>query len=91
MVVNWQAPSLGGVDLWVSYAPNSADAGLDDSVFTDTFAIGGQISAGDMVFSAGFENASVRFSNVLLQLKTMLLILTAAYYITSSITSYYWW
>jgi hypothetical protein len=58
MVVNWQAPSLGGVDLWVSYAPNSADAGLDSSPFTDTFAIGGQISAGDMTFSAGFENAS---------------------------------
>jgi len=58
MVVNWQAPSLGGVDLWVSYAPNSADSGLDSSPFTDTFGIGGQISAGDMTFSAGFENAS---------------------------------
>jgi hypothetical protein len=58
MVVNWKAPSVGGVDLWVSYAPNAADTGLDSSDYKDTFAIGGALTAGDMTISAGFENAS---------------------------------
>ena len=63
----YYAPSMGGLDLAIGYAPSSAapdgTAGLylDDAAFKDTFSIGASYSmaVGDMTVAlgGGFENA----------------------------------
>jgi len=58
MVVLYQAPSMGGMDLFVSYAPNS---GGDDEVgdtFTDTIGFGAKLSLDAVTIGAGFESAT---------------------------------
>jgi len=55
-VINYTAPTMGGLGLFVSYAPGSAATNTD--AYLDTIAIGASMSAGDLSFSAGFENAS---------------------------------
>jgi hypothetical protein len=64
-VVTYQAPSMGGMDLYVSYAPNSArddtDAdplATDNSEFTDTIGIGAAFSMDALSISAGWESAT---------------------------------
>ena len=53
----WQAPSVGGVDLYVSYSPNSANSGLDSSEYTDTIGFGAAFATDMLTVSAGFESA----------------------------------
>jgi hypothetical protein len=53
----WQAPSVGGVDLYVSYSPNSANSGLDSSEYTDTIGFGASFATDMLTVSAGFESA----------------------------------
>jgi hypothetical protein len=69
-VVTYQAPSVGGMDLYVSYAPNSArddtaDTPLDtdNSDYTDTIGIGAKFSVGDITLSGGWEAASFNASS----------------------------
>jgi len=57
MVVGYALPSVGGLDINVTYAPNSADAGLDSSEFTDTFSIGASMDLDMLSLSFGFESA----------------------------------
>jgi hypothetical protein len=64
-VVTYQAPSMGGMDLYVSYAPNSdrddtADSPLttDGSEFTDTIGLGAAFSMDALSISAGWESAT---------------------------------
>jgi len=65
VVVNYAAPSMGGMNLLISYAPNSdiaADgtpaATVDSTAdFTDTIAFGANFAAGDLSISAGWESA----------------------------------
>jgi predicted porin len=56
--VLYTAPSMGNLDFMLSYAPNSADSGLDNAEYTDTFGIAAVFNADLMTISAGFESAS---------------------------------
>jgi hypothetical protein len=58
MVALYQAPSMGGMDLFVSYAPSSADSDEDGSEFTDTIGFGAKFSLDQITIGAGFEAAS---------------------------------
>ena len=58
LAVMYTAPSMGNLDVMLSYAPNSADSGLDDAEYTDTFGLAGVFNADIMTISAGFESAS---------------------------------
>jgi len=66
MVVTYAAPSMGGMDIFVSYAPNSeggnaADASdTDDADFTDTIGFGATFSLDNITIGAGFESASYK-------------------------------
>jgi predicted porin len=57
MVVGYSLPSVGGLGINLSYAPNSAGTGLDSSEFKDTFGIGVSMSMDMLSLSAGFESA----------------------------------
>ncbi len=57
MVVGYALPSVGGLDLNITYAPNAADTGLDSSEFTDTFSIGASMNLDMLALSFGFESA----------------------------------
>jgi len=65
VVVNYAAPSMGGMNLLISYAPNSnisatgTPAAVVNSTtdYTDTIAFGANFAAGDLSISAGWENA----------------------------------
>jgi len=54
----YTAPSMGGMDLMVSWVPNSSDSGLDDANYQDTFGIGLKFSAGDITIGGGMQTAS---------------------------------
>jgi hypothetical protein len=62
MVLTYQAPSMGGMDLFVSYAPNSASGneGTDvvGTTFTDTIGIGATFAMDALSISAGWETAT---------------------------------
>jgi len=53
----WQAPSVGGVDLYVSYSPNSANSGLDSATYQDTIGLGASFTADALSVSLGFEQS----------------------------------
>ncbi len=58
LAVMYTAPSMGNLDVMLSYAPNIDDDGLDDAEYLDTFAVAGVFNADIMTISAGFESAS---------------------------------
>ena len=71
----WQAPSVGGVDLYVSYSPNSGTDGLDNADYLDTFGFGASFTADALSVSLGFEqtdaqNATCHADNVAINLAT---------------------
>jgi len=57
-VVNYQAPSVGGLDLYISYAPSSENAATNTDKYLDTIAFGAKMAAGDITIGAGYETAS---------------------------------
>jgi hypothetical protein len=64
-VVTYAAPSMGGMNLFVSYAPNSArddtaasPLTTDDSPFTDTIGLGASFGMDALTISAGWESAT---------------------------------
>ena len=58
MVVNYAAPSMGGMDLMISYAPNSNGSSLDNANYTDTIAFGAKFAVDAITISAGWESAT---------------------------------
>jgi hypothetical protein len=63
VTVLYQAPSMGGMDIFVSYAPNSdADATLDNSKYTDTIGFGASFAVDAMTISAGYEAATANLA-----------------------------
>jgi len=57
-VVNWTAPSVGGLDLYLSYAPSSGNSDLNDDNYLDTLAIGTAWKTDMMSLSFGYETAT---------------------------------
>jgi len=58
MGILWTAPSMGDLDLYVGWAPNSGGAGLDTASYENTFSIGAVMSVSGIEFGAGYEAAS---------------------------------
>jgi predicted porin len=58
MVVTYQAPSVGGMDLFVSYAPNSGGGDTVGNTFTDTIGVGATFGMDALTVSAGWETAT---------------------------------
>jgi hypothetical protein len=58
MGILWNAPSVGDLDLYVGWAPNSGNAGLDNADYENTFSIGAVMSVSGMEIGAGYEAAS---------------------------------
>jgi len=56
--VLWTAPTMGGMDIMVSYHPNSADDGETKAPYMDTIGFGAKMGVGDLTVSAGFESAT---------------------------------
>jgi len=54
----YQAPSMGSMDLYVSWAPNASDNGLSSANYQDTFGVGLTFSAGDLTIGGGMQTAS---------------------------------
>jgi len=54
----YQAPSMGNMDLYVSWAPNASDNGLSSANYQDTFGVGLTFSAGDLTIGGGMQTAS---------------------------------
>jgi len=62
MGILWNAPSVGDLDLYVGWAPNSGGDGLDTAAYENTFSIGAVMSVAGMEIGAGFESASANTS-----------------------------
>jgi len=58
MGILWTAPSMGNLDLYVSWAPNSGGDGLDTAKFDNTFAFGAVMNTSGVTIGAGYEAAS---------------------------------
>jgi len=58
MGILWNAPSVGDLDLYVGWAPNSGGDGLDTAAYENTFSIGAVMSVSGIEIGAGFESAS---------------------------------
>jgi hypothetical protein len=54
----YTAPSMGNLDIYLGYAPNADDSGLNTATYTDTFSFGAVFNADVMTIGAGFESAS---------------------------------
>jgi hypothetical protein len=53
----YSAPSMGALDLHISYAPNSADSGYDNAAYTDTMGLGMTYTGSGVTVAAGMESA----------------------------------
>jgi len=56
--INWQAPSVGGMDIYVTYTPSSNNAATNEDAYLDTLAVGASMAAGDITIGAGYESAT---------------------------------
>jgi hypothetical protein len=56
--INWQAPSVGGMDIYVTYTPSSNNAATNTDAYLDTIAVGAKMTAGDITIGAGWESAT---------------------------------
>jgi hypothetical protein len=64
MGILWNVPSVGDLDLYVGYAPNSGNAGLDTAAYENTFSIGAVMEVAGMSIGAGYEAASAETAGV---------------------------
>ena len=53
--LSYALPTMGALDVAISYFPNADDAGLDDSEYMDTFGIGAAFDAGMATVSFGLK------------------------------------
>jgi len=54
----YTAPSMGNLDIYLGYAPNADNSGLNTATYTDTFSFGAVFDADVITIGAGFESAS---------------------------------
>jgi len=58
-VISYAAPSMGGMNLYVTYAPSSNDKATNTDEYLDTIAIGANFATDALSISAGWETASL--------------------------------
>lgn len=81
--LSYALPTMGALDVAISYFPNADDAGLDDSEYMDTFGIGAAFDAGMATVSFGFESASSNDASCAVSAAALHTITTAAALITA--------
>ena len=81
--LSYALPTMGALDVAISYFPNADDAGLDDSEYMDTFGIGAAFDAGMATVSFGFESASSNDADCSVSAAAIHTITTAAALITA--------
>jgi len=81
--LSYSLPTMGALDVAISYFPNADDAGLDDSEYMDTFGIGAAFDAGMATVSFGFESASSNDASCAVSAAAIHTITTAADLITA--------
>ena len=81
--LSYALPTMGALDVAISYFPNADDAGLDDSEYMDTFGIGAAFDAGMATLSFGFESASSNDADCSVSAAAVHTITTAAALITA--------
>jgi len=54
----YTAPSMGNLDIYLGYAPNADNSGLNTATYTDTFSFGAVFDADVITIGAGIESAS---------------------------------
>ena len=81
--LSYSLPTMGALDVAISYFPNADDAGLDDSEYMDTFGIGAAFDAGMATVSFGFESASSNDASCAVSATAVHTITTAADLITA--------
>jgi predicted porin len=57
-VVSYAAPTMGGMNLYVTYAPSSDNKTTNTDEYLDTIAIGASFAADALSISAGWESAT---------------------------------
>jgi len=57
-VIGWQTPSVGGMDIHVTYAPSSDNNATNEDEYLDTLAVGAAFSTEMLKLSAGWETAT---------------------------------
>ncbi len=62
-VVNYAAPSMGGMDLFLSYAPSNENKATNEDNYLDTIALGAKMAAGDITIGAAYETATENGTN----------------------------
>jgi len=58
--VLWSAPSMGGVDIKLSYAPNADDDGETEASYMDTIGVGIGVQLDALAVSLGWESADAK-------------------------------
>jgi len=58
-VISYAAPSMGGMNLYVSYSPSSNSKATNTDEYLDTIAIGAKFVTDALSISAGWETASL--------------------------------
>jgi hypothetical protein len=58
MGILWTAPSVGGLDLYVGWSPNSGGDGLDDAKYENTFSVAAVMDVSGMSIGAGYAAAN---------------------------------
>jgi hypothetical protein len=58
MGILWTAPSVGGLDLYVGWSPNSGGDGLDSAGYENTFSVAAVMDVSGMSIGAGYAAAS---------------------------------
>jgi hypothetical protein len=58
MGILWQAPSVGDLDLYVGWSPNSGGDGLDTADYENTFSVAAIMDVSGMSIGAGYAAAS---------------------------------
>ena len=58
MGILWQAPSVGDLDLYVGWSPNSGGDGLDDAKYENTFSVAAVMDVSGMSIGAGYAAAN---------------------------------
>jgi len=56
--INWASPSIGGMDMYVTYTPSSDNDATNQDAYMDTIAVGAKMQAGDITIGAGWETAT---------------------------------
>lgn len=58
MGILWTAPSVGDLDLYVGWSPNSGGNGLDDAAYDNTFSVAAVMDVSGMSIGAGYAAAN---------------------------------